>query len=168
MASMTLAQQINALTSIVETLQKENLAYKNTVDSTVKNIEKMVGNKIAPVKLEQDILYSAQHAVSEAINKVLTGYDSPLVALVKQVVNSNSDYLREIISSSFNQVIRTDTFKQAIVDAFSHKVARTMISNNEGLFDKVCNELKQDSVFKAKMALAVSNVVEECLKEKNK
>ena len=36
-------------------------------------------------------------------------------------------------------------------------------SQHDGLFDKVSNELKQDSVFKAKMSLAVSNVVEECL-----
>ena len=35
-----------------------------------------------------------------------------------------------------------------------------------GLFDKVSNELKQDAVFKSKMALAVSNVVEQCLNER--
>jgi hypothetical protein len=63
-------------------------------------------------------------------------------------------------------VILTDEFKQSIVSAFSHKVARTIISNNDGLFDKVSNELKQDSVFKARMAMAVSNVVEECLRDR--
>ena len=31
--------------------------------------------------------------------------------------------------------------------------------------DKVSNELKQDAIFKSKMAIAVSNVVEECLKK---
>ena len=45
-------------------------------------------------------------------------------------------------------------------------MARNIISNNDGLFDKVSNELKQDAVFKSKMALAVSNVVEECLNER--
>jgi hypothetical protein len=57
-------------------------------------------------------------------------------------VDENSTELRALISDSFVQVIRKDEFKQAIVSAFSHKVARSIISNNDGLFDKVSNELK--------------------------
>lgn len=104
--------------------------------------------------------------MSESIKSVLTGYNSPMTALAKSVVDENAKELRAIISDSFKMVIATEDFKQSIVSAFSHKVARTIISNNDGLFDKVSNELKQDAVFKAKMSLAVSNVVEECLREK--
>lgn len=119
--------------------------------------------------LEKEVLRVAQESVSTSIKEALSKYDSPLIKLVKQVVDENSTELKSLISSSFQTVIRTDEFKQSILSAFSHKVARTIISNNDGLFDKVSNELKQDSVFKAKMALAVSNVVEECLTErKNK
>lgn len=119
--------------------------------------------------LEKEVLRVAQEAVSTSIKEALSKYDSPLIKLVKQVVDENSTELKGLISSSFQTVIRTDEFKQSILSAFSHKVARSIISNNDGLFDKVSNELKQDSVFKAKMALAVSNVVEECLTErKNK
>lgn len=113
--------------------------------------------------LEKDILRTARIAISESIAKVMTGYDSPMVKLVKSVVEENSSQLRAIISDSFKQVIATEDFRKSIVSAFSHKVARTIISNNDGLFDKVSNELKQDAIFKSKMALAVSNVVEECL-----
>lgn len=116
--------------------------------------------------LQKEILQSAQQAVSASIRETLTKYDSPLIKLVKDVVNENSVELKELISSSFKTVIRTEEFKTSILSAFSHKVARTIISNNDGLFDKVSNELKQDSVFKAKMALAVSNVVEACLSER--
>lgn len=105
--------------------------------------------------------------MNESIKSVLTAYNSPLSLLVKSVVDENAKELRAIISDSFRLVISTDEFKQSIVNAFSHKVARTIISNNDGLFEKVSNELKQDAVFKAKMSLAVSNVVEECLREKN-
>jgi len=90
-----------------------------------------------------------------------------MVKLVKSVVDENSTELRALISDSFVQVIRKDEFKQAIVSAFSHKVARSIISNNDGLFDKVSNELKQDAVFKSRMALAVANVVNECLLERD-
>ena len=119
-----------------------------------------------PANLERDILQTAQNSISKAVETVLVGYDSPLTKLVKIVVEQNSSELRQIISDSFSSVIKKEEFKKSILDAFSHKVARTIISNNEGLFDKVSNELKQDSVFKAKMSIAVANVVEECLNQK--
>jgi hypothetical protein len=116
--------------------------------------------------LEKQILTVVQTSIGESVKSVLTGYNSPLSLLVKSVVDENAKVLRAIISDSFKLVISTDEFRQSIVNAFSHKVARTIISNNDGLFDKVSNELKQDAVFKAKMSLAVSNVVEECLKDR--
>lgn len=117
--------------------------------------------------LEKEILQMVQKATAECIKTTLTGYNSPLTKLITQVVESHSAELRGIISSSFEQVIRTDDFKQSIVNAFSHKVSRAIISNNDGLFDKVSNELKQDAIFKSKMSIAVSNVVEECLKNRS-
>lgn len=116
--------------------------------------------------LEQDILQASQQAISASIRETLTKYDSPMVKLVRQVVDENSAELKTLISDSFQKVIRTEEFKTSILSAFSHKVARTIISNNDGLFDKVSNDLKQDAIFKAKMAMAVSNVVEECLSER--
>jgi division protein CdvB (Snf7/Vps24/ESCRT-III family) len=151
---------------IVQDLRTENTQFRQDIKTQVETINTKANKTFLPVTLEQDILKTAQQAIGESISKVMTGYDSPLVKLVKSVVDENSTTLRIIISESFKQVILTDEFKQSIVSAFSHKVARTIISNNDGLFDKVSNELKQDSVFKARMAMAVSNVVEECLRDR--
>lgn len=117
-------------------------------------------------ELEQKILTIVQQSIADSIKATLTGYSSPLGKLVTEVVTAHSGELRTLINDSFEQVIRTDDFKRAIVSAFSHKIARSVISNNDGLFDKVSAELKQDSAFKAKMVLAVGKVVEEILQEK--
>jgi len=117
-------------------------------------------------QLSQDILQAAQVAVGKSIHDALTKYDSPLQTLTKMVIQENSLELKGLISSAFTSVIRTPEFKQSIVNAFAHKVARTIISNNDGLFDKVSNDLKQDQTFKAKMTLAVASVVEEVLNER--
>ena len=140
--------------------QKEFTSFKKEVSDKVEHIEK----KHVPIKLESDILQVVQQSITESIKTVLTGYNSPLNTLVTQVVNSHSGSLRSIINDSFSEVISTKEFKQSIVSAFSHKIARSIISNNEGLFDKVSNELKQDATFRAKITLAIGNVVEECLK----
>jgi predicted oxidoreductase (fatty acid repression mutant protein) len=144
-------------------LKQENQKFREDVNKQVESIGKKVDNKHMPITLEQDILQVAQQAIGKAIGDTLSGYNSPLTKLVLSVVDDHSVELRAIIADSFSKVIGTEDFKQSIINAFSHKVARTIISNNDGLFDKVSNELKQDAIFKSKMALAVSQVVEECL-----
>lgn len=156
-------QSVDALLNAIRT---ENAKFREDVRIQIDTINIKTNNKHLPIYLEQDILKTAQQAIGDSIQKVLTTFDSPLLKLVKSVVDENSLELRALISNSFTEVIRTKDFKQSIVNAFSHKVAKTIISNNDGLFDKVSNELKQDSIFKAKMSLAVANVVDECLLNK--
>lgn len=159
-------QTIDNLFKIVQDLRLENQKFRDDVKLQVETINNKTEKKHLPVYLEQNILTAAQQAINESVTKALTaGYDSPMIKLVKSVIDENSVELRTLISDSFIQVIRKDEFKQAIVNAFSHKVARSIISNNDGLFDKVSNELKQDTVFKSRMALAVANVVNDCLLE---
>ena len=157
---------VDKLYALLASMREENNKFRVDVTLQVESLKKQTDTKHLPIYLEQDILKTTQQAIGEAVSKVLTSYDSPLNKLVKSVVEENSSELRQIISSSFTEVISLPEFKQSIVSAFSHKVARTIISNNDGLFDKVSNELKQDAVFKSKMAIAVSSVVEECLKNK--
>ena len=157
---------INNVHDIVAGIRKENADFRELMRGLVAEINKKTETTYRPIQLEADILKVAQTSVAAAIQGAFTGYNNPLGELTKSVVSQHSAQLRKIIEESFTEVIAMAEFKQSIVSAFSHKVARTIISNNDGLFDKVSNELKSDSVFKAKMSLAVSAVVEECLKEK--
>jgi hypothetical protein len=159
-------ETVDKLLRLVNDLRTENNKFREDIKLQVDAINTKTNNKHLPIVLEQDILRTTQLAIDKSIQTVLTAYDSPLNKLVKSVVDENSMELRKIISDSFSQVIKTDDFKQSIISGFAHKVARTIISNNDGLFDKVSNELKQDSIFKSKMSLAVANVVEECLQNK--
>lgn len=159
---------VEQLLNVVSKLETENRKFREDISKLVEVINDKVEKKHTPINFEQDILSTTQTAISSAISKVLCDdYNSPLKKLVNIVVDEHSHELKRIISESFSQVIKTDDFKKSIVNAFSHKVSRAIISNNDGLFDKVSNELKQDSIFKAKMSLAVANVVEECLTNKN-
>ena len=158
---LKLMEETNAM---LRNLTESNRQFAAKVDQKVADLEKVVEKKHIPTNLEGEILKATQQSVAKAIESSLTGYGSPLIKLVLEVVEENRAFLKSIISESFDAVIKTSEFKASIVAAFSHKVARSIISNNDGLFEKVSNELKQDAVFKAKMSLAVSRVVEECLK----
>lgn len=157
---------IEKLIQLVKDVKNENKLLTERLDKTVKEIDTKVNEKHVPIYLEKDILSTVQISIQQAIQNSLTGYGSPLTKLVTEVINEHSIELKEIISKSFDETIKKDEFKKSIVDAFSHKIARTIISNNDSLFDKVSNQLKQDAIFKSKMALAVANVVNECLENK--
>jgi len=154
---------IEQLNSVMSSLRRENEQFRADMKTLVTAINDKVEAKHMPISLESNILSAVQSSMDKAIKEALGGYNSPLIKLVQNVVETHSPELRKIITEAFEEVIRTDDFKRAIVSAFSHKVARSIISNNDGLYDKVSNELKQDATFKAKMALAVAAVVEECL-----
>lgn len=157
---------IDNLFKVVQDLRTENAKFREDVKLHVEAINTKTEKKHIPITLEQDILRTAQLAMNESIQKVLTEYNSPLKKLTEAVILENTTFLKGLISDCFNSVIKTEDFKKSIITAFSHKVARSIISNNDGLFEKVSNELKQDAIFKSKMSLAVSNVVEECLTER--
>ena len=161
---MTKTEQ-NALDQIFAVVSEMRKVNQALTDKVLK-LQSAVEKKMEPVNMQDQILAASIGAVQASIQKVLTDYNSPLHILTKGVIESNSGELRRIISDAFSQVIRTEDFKRSIVDAFAHKVARTVISNNDGLFDKVSNELKSDAVFKAKMIAATASVVNECLAQK--
>lgn len=156
-------QTIDRLLKSVSDLREENRMFRNDMTDLIAVINNKVEKKHTPINLESDILSTVQLAMNDSIKNVLSSYNSPLTKLVMSVIDEHSTKLRELISNSFNEVIQRDEFEKSIVSAFAHKVSRSIISNNDGLFDKVSNELKQDTVFKSKMALAVSSVVEEVL-----
>lgn len=158
-------QTIAQLTSLVESLVKQNQEFRAQINERVEVAERKVEKKHTPINLESDILSAAQSAISAAISSTLTGYGSPLGKLVAGVVEEQNTYLREVIRDSFLEVIKRDDFKTSIVQSFSHKVARSIISGNDSLFDKVTNDMKQDPVFRSRMTLAVAAVVEECIKK---
>ena len=157
---------IQELSKIGNDIRNGFSSFKKSAEERIDELEKRVLKKTDPLYFEKDILSTAQNAINESIKAVLTGYNGPLTKLVLSVVDNHSTELSTIINDAFVTVIKTDEFKESIISAFSHKVSRAIISNNEGLFDKVSNELKQDNQFKARMTLAVAAVVEECLKSK--
>lgn len=128
-------------------------------------VENRLDKKFTPLNFEQEILRKSQESIGTAIQSVLTGYSSPLTKLVESVVSEQSSYLREIISESLATTIKKEEFKNAVNEAFAHKIAKNLVSGADSLFSKTMNELKQDAIFKSKMIMAVEKIVNETLKK---
>jgi hypothetical protein len=137
---MTKDEMKAAICSLQDSLSKKF----EEVDKRLGQTEGKIEQKNLPINLEQDILRTTQVAINKSMHDVLSSFQSPLGKLISLVIDSHTVELRKIIDDAFCSVIQKEDFKESIRQAFSHKVAKSIISNNDGLFDKVNNELKED------------------------
>lgn len=158
----------NAVLDLKKTIS-DFITHSNTkmkeMETQIQTLEKKL-NK-TPAQLESQMLSACQSSISDAIKSVLTGYSSPLSPLLLSVVEENRVELKQLIGECFRTTIRHEDFKSAVLQAFGHKIIRTITSGNDGMFDKIAVELKQDATFRAKATLAITEVVEQYLKEKS-
>lgn len=96
----------------------------------------------------------------------MTGYNSPLSPLLLSVIDENRVELKKLIGECFQITMRHEDFKTAILQSFTHKIVRSITSGNDGMFDKIATELKQDSIFRAKATIAITEIVDNYLKER--
>lgn len=113
------------------------------------------------MELEKQILNGVNDAIKISIVDSLSGYNSPLRKLSDKVVQENEEKIHLIMNKAFKFVISTDSFKKTILEEFQHKVAKMLVSNLSGQVEKSVNIIKQDPTLKAKMILAIENIIEE-------
>lgn len=116
-------------------------------------------------ELEDKILNIAQTAMSDSVKAVLTSYNSPLHKLTEKVVSENSEKILVILREAMASVIDSDDFKNATKSALIHKLAKSMLSGIEGQVDKLVQQYKQDPGTKARMIIAIENVLKEIQSE---
>ena len=111
--------------------------------------------------MEKQILAQVEKAISEAITKELVGYNKPLSKLTERVIEANSDELYSLINDEFASLLNGEGFKDALREALREKLAKTLIARMGGELEKQVNELKQNPQTRAKITLAITQIVEE-------
>lgn len=111
--------------------------------------------------MEKQILAQVEKAMGEAITKELVGYNKPLSKLTERVIESNSDELFSLINDEFCNLLNGDGFKDALREALNQKLAKILISRMGGELEKNVNELKANPQTRAKITLAISQIIEE-------
>lgn len=111
--------------------------------------------------LEKDVLKVIQRSIAESIEKVLVGYGSPLHKLIEIVISKHSEEIYAIIESAFSTIFRNEEFQTTLRQALSHKLARSLVDKMGGGFEKRINELRSDPIMKARMILAIENILKE-------
>lgn len=112
--------------------------------------------------LEQQIIETVTHGLGEAIKeRVSRGYhDTPLNKLIDQIVVERLPKIRTLVEEAIDGALSGD-FREEIKSACTHKLARVLVSKMEGELEKRAVELRASPEFRAKVTLAIDNVVKE-------
>lgn len=109
--------------------------------------------------MEAKILKQIETALQESITKELVGYNRPLSLLTQKVVAANEPKLYELINKEFSTLINSEDFKEQLKIALNTKLAKTIVSRMGGELEKRVNELKNDPTLKARLTIAINDVL---------
>lgn len=110
--------------------------------------------------IEEQVSNTITEALHEAVKaKLASGYhDSPLNKMIDSVVVSRLPELRAIIEEAIDAGLK-GSLKKELQEAIKHKLARVLVSKMEGEFESQANDLRSNPETRARIVLAVSNVL---------
>ncbi len=111
--------------------------------------------------IEQQVSKSINAAIQEVIEKHIGGYNSPLQKMVNDEVERQGPAIRAVLKDAIQSVVAPDTFKQQLRDQFTHTLARNLLNSYSGEIDKQANALKQQADFRARVVIAIEQVVKD-------
>lgn len=110
--------------------------------------------------MEQQILNAVRDAISKSIITALSGYHSPLTTMVNNAVGKHTATIEQMIDDEFSQLLGGDGFRLELRTALNQKIAKLLVSKTGGELEKRVNELKQNPQTRAKITLAINEIIE--------
>jgi len=154
---------INQLHDLIRQLQTENNKFRDELSQRVLCVENKVEQKHLPLTLEKSIEHSINDVLIESLKKTFTGYNSPLEKYANNVIGRYQKTIEDVFDKIVSNGINTPEFENSCKEELLKKIVKTVISGIDGSVDKVINQMKQDSVFRSKLTLAVNTLVTEFL-----
>ena len=115
-----------------------------------------------------DVAKELENAISagmrEAVKNKLSSYNSPLNILVKDVVEKYRVELEGLLDLAISTCISNEGFKQGIAEAVNRNLAKILIQRFGGEVEKQVNALKSDPITRARITLAIEQIVKDANK----
>lgn len=159
-------QESQQIEDLMKAIRDQTMAFDNFAKNTNDKIAELsVQVKNQPFNLEVDFNHAMKSAIVSAAEKFLSdSYNSPFKKLIEKAVNRNEDFLVNLFDESINELD-----KLALKEEMKNRIIRSYVSQcvnaSGGMIDKYFNHLKQDAVFRAKLAVALDKVVTDLIQE---
>ena len=114
--------------------------------------------------LEHKVNDCIREGLTEVIKAKLGGDNSPLDAVIQNVVAERKDVIRKLVEESIDGAL-AGNFKDSLKDALNHKLAKLLVSKMEGEVEKRLVDLRTNPEFRAKVTIAIYALVDQMVKE---
>lgn len=111
---------------------------------------------------EQELASMVIDAVKHRfLNKLETGYLSPLDKIIEETIQNNRESILAMLNGLLVNSLKSVEFKKTLQEEFNRKIAKTLISKVSGSVEKSVNQVMMNAETKAKLILAITNIVNE-------
>lgn len=97
----------------------------------------------------------------EGIKDKLLRYNSTMDKLLESVIASHADEFRALLNGAIRSCISDETFCEQIRSSIRTTLAKTLVQRFGGELEKQVNALKSDPTTRARITLAIEDIVKE-------
>ncbi len=91
--------------------------------------------------------------------KLSGGYNNPLDKMVESCIQANDAEFRKLLTDGLSSCLGDDQFREDIKSSLRHSLAKTLIQRFGGEIEKSVNTLKSDPTTRARITLAIEEIV---------
>lgn len=112
------------------------------------------------LNLEEEILNATKTILINGI-KTLDGYSNPTKPIVISVIKEYEPSISSLFKEAIEKTIRSDNFKEELQKLISQRIIRELVGQSESSIARIVQKMKQDETFRARLTLAIDNIVTE-------
>ncbi len=92
-------------------------------------------------------------------SKLAASYNNPLDKLIESCLTAHSSSFRAMLEESISSCVKDGDFRKQIAESVRHTLAKTLVSRFGGEMEKQVNVLKSDPTTRARITLAIEEIV---------
>jgi len=113
------------------------------------------------MEIDEIVSKELKGAIAQVVKERLSGYNSPLSKMVDEVVSSQQAEIKSLLREAITEAVSKDDFRAEVKSAFMHTLARSLMGEFKGEIEKQANALRQQADFRARVVMAIENIVSE-------
>lgn len=117
---------------------------------------------MAEIDADKEILNAVRDGIREGVKSRFGGtYNSPLEKLVADAISKHAVSFRVMLEEAIGTCLNDAAFRNDIATSVRSSLARTLIQRFGGEMEKQVNLLKSDPTTRARITLAIEEIVKE-------
>lgn len=114
------------------------------------------------IETDQLLENAMRDAIREGVkNQLVGGYNSPLTKLIAEAFTTHHASIKTMLEEAVASSVNDPSFREEIATAVRHSLAKTLVARFGGEMEKQVNVLKSDPTTRARITLAIEEIVKD-------